>query len=289
MSHHDPAAYSNLPLEQTASPQPERGQILLAAFISPLLPGIGHFLLKRRTRGLLLLLMFLALLAGVFPLRLEAKPGMLISLAFAMIALCIYTAWDAGYGETYASPTISQWWLALLLPFALICGAGHMNWSTRLAGFQMFEIPSESMQNGIMMGDHIIVDRRYYATKPPRDGDIALLMTRDGQYAIKRIVALGGETIEGHDGKIFLNGKLLNEPYVSNVSDLSKAAPMMRELIEFGPLTIPTGKMFVMGDNRPFSLDSRSPTMGPLDLGALEGKALYTVRSSKNGAFSFLK
>jgi signal peptidase I len=283
MSHSDPAAYSNLPLEQITSTLPERGQVLLAAFISPLLPGIGHFLLKRRSKGVLLLLMFLTLLAGVCPLRLEAKPGMLISLGFALIALSIYTTWDAGYGESHASPKITQWWLALLLPFALICATGHMNWSTRVAGFQMFEIPSESMQNGIMMGDHIIVDRRYYENNPPRDGDIAVLVNHEGLFVIKRIIALGGETIEGHDGKVLLNGKLLNEPYVL------QSGPMVPEQSEFGPLTIPPGEMFVLGDNRAISIDSRSPTMGPLETTSLRGRALYTLRSSSNRAFRSLK
>jgi signal peptidase I len=282
MNHPNPFAYSSLPLEQAPAPHAEPAQLLLAAFISPLLPGAGHFLLKRSVKGWVLLLLFLALLAGIFPLRLEAKPGMLISLAFAMIALCIYTAWDAGYGETHAGPKISQWWLALLLPFALIGGAGHINWSTRVAGFQMFETPSQSMQNAIMVGDHIIVDRRYYEKNPPGRGDIAVLKTRDG-YTIKRIIALGGETIAGHGGKVFLNGRLLNEPYVL------QSEWMAPEQSEFGPLTIPTGKMFVMGDNRAISLDSRSPTLGPVEVAALSGKALYTLRSSKNRAFKSLK
>jgi len=270
-------------LEQTPAPQAEPRQILLAAFISPLLPGIGHFLLKRSVKGLLLFVMFVALLAGVFPLRLEAKPGMLISLAFAMIALSIYTTWDAGYGEAHAAQKISQWWLALLLPFALLCGAAHMNWSTGLAGFRMFETPSRSMENGIMMGDYIIVDGRYYQKNPPRHGDIAVFETRDGTYLMKRIIALGGETIEGHDGNVFLNGKLLDEPYAI------KTGFMSRENREFGPLTIPAGKLFVMGDNRPGSLDSRFPGIGPVDVASLRGKALYTLRSSKNRPFRSLK
>jgi len=284
MSHPDPSAYSSLPLEQTSSPQTERGQILLAAFISPLLPGIGHFLLRRRFKGLVLLLMFLALLAGVFPLRLEAKPGMLISLAFALIALSMYTTWDAGYGESHASLKIPQWWLVLLLPFALICAAGHMNWSTRVAGFQVFEMPSQSMQNGVMMGDRVLVDRRYYEQNQPTDGDIAILANREGMFVIKRIIALGGETIEGREGKIFLNGRLLSEPYVTRSG---AAAPL--EIDTFGPLQVPAGKVFVMGDSRDISLDSRSPEMGPLEVASLRGKALYTLQSLKNGAFKFLK
>ena len=283
MSHPDPAVYNSLPLEQTGPLKADRGQLLLGAFVSPLLPGIGHLTSKRSAKGALLLVIFGALLFAILRLRLEADPGMLLTLAFAMIGLCIYATWDAAYGHGHGTERISQRWLAVLLPFALISAAGHMNWSTRVAGFQLFEIPSESMQNGIMMGDRILVDRRYYDKNPPQDGEIAILVNRQGLFVIKRIIALGGDTIEGREGKVFLNGKLLNEPYVSH------SGPMPLEQREFGPLRVPAGKMFVMGDNRDTSLDSRSPQMGSLDVTFLRGKALYTLRSSKHIAFRPLK
>jgi len=282
MSHPDPAMFGSSPVEEPMLGRSDRGQILLAAFISGLLPGLGHLSLHRQRRGLLLLTIFGALLVGLWPLRMEANPATLLGLTVAMVALCIFAAWDAGYGN-HSAPKISHGWLVVLLPFALVGAVGHMNWSTRAAGFQSFEIPSRSMENGVMMGDRIIVDRRYYEKNPPRDGDIAILMNPQGEFVIKRIVAQGGETIEGHDGKVFLNGKLLNEPYVFH------SGPMLPEQSEFGPLAVPAGKLFVMGDNRDISLDSRSATMGPLDIGSLRGKALYSIRSTKNATLSSLK
>jgi signal peptidase I len=283
MSDPGPAAWGGMPVEEPLLGRSESGQQLLAAFISALLPGLGHLTLQRRGRGLLLLAIFGALLVGIWPLRLEANPATLLGLCVAMVALCIFAAWDAAYGDRSGAQKIPQWWLAVLLPFALIVAAGHINWSTRAAGFQSFEIPSHSMENGVMMGDRIIVDRRYYEKNPPRDGDIAILMNPQGQFVIKRIVALGGETIAGHDGKVFLNGKLLNEPYVFH------SGPMPPEHSEFGPVAVPAGKLFAMGDNREISLDSRSPLVGPMDLSALRGRALYTLRSLKNGNLTSLK
>ncbi|HET9837519.1 MAG TPA: signal peptidase I, partial [Candidatus Angelobacter sp.] len=214
MSHSDPAALAGMPVEERLLGSSEHGQLLLAAFISALLPGMGQLSLRRQSRGVLLLLAFAGLLFAVWPMRIEANPGLLLVFSVAMIALCIFAAWDAGYGGQHGTQKLSQWWLAVFLPFALIAAAGHMNWAIRAAGFQSFEIPSRSMENGVMMGDRIIVDRRYYQTHPPKDGEIAILVNQDGQYLIKRIIALGGETVEGRDGKVFLNGKLLNEPYV---------------------------------------------------------------------------
>jgi signal peptidase I len=239
-------------------------------------------MLRRRAKGLLLLAIFCSLLFAIGGLRMEANPGMLLVIAVAMIALSIYAAWEAGYGQERAQK-ISQWWLAVLLPFALLAAAGHINWSTRVAGFQSFEIPSRSMENGVMMGDRVMVDRYYYQKNPPRDGDIAILMNAQGYYLIKRIIACGGESIEGRAGRIFLNGKPLNEPYVTH----SGHAPP--EIDNFGPLVVPAGKLFVMGDNRDVSLDSRSLQVGPMDVASLRGKALYTLRSLKNRVFTALK
>lgn len=283
MSQSDPAAFGRFPVEEPMLARSEHGQLLLAAFVSALLPGSGHLLLRRQRRGLLLLLIFGALLVGLWPLRMEANPGLLLVFAAAMVAVCVFATWDAGYGNNHLTQKLSQWWLAALLPFALLAAAGHMNWSIRAAGFQSFEIPSRSMENGVMMGDRIIVDRRYYEMHPPKEGEIAILVNQDGQYLIKRIIAVGGETVEGHDNKVFLNGKLLNEPYVLH------AGPMPPEERDFGPLVVPAGKLFAMGDNRDLSLDSRFPQIGPMDVSALRGRALYTLRSLKKSNLSSLK
>lgn len=260
----------------------ERGPVLLAAFLSPLLPGVGHLVVKRRGRAVLLLLIFSSLILSVCLLRLPLYRGMLI-LFFALITtLCIFATYDVAYGRTRTNKP-SQWWLAILLPFALFAASGHTNWSILVAGFQPFEIPSQSMQNTVVMGDRILVDRWYYEKHPVRDGDIAIMLNGEGLYVIKRIMASGGETIEGRNGKVFVNGTLVKEPYVI---DAGFATP---ESKNFGPIIVPAGKLFVMGDSRNNSLDSRYPQFGLPDVSSLRGKPLYTVRSRRHGAFQPLK
>jgi signal peptidase I len=97
--------------------------------------------------------------------------------------------------------------------------------------------------------------------------------------AVKRVVAIGGDTIEGINRKIIVNGQLVTEPF----SRHTLAPGTNPEMDSFGPLTVPVGKYFVMGDNRDISLDSRSPDFGLLDAQAITGKPLYIYRSSIKG------
>jgi signal peptidase I len=98
-------------------------------------------------------------------------------------------------------------------------------------------------------------------------------------YIIKRVIAQGGETIEGRGGEIFIDGKMISEPYVVH----SGNAPDFMD--DFGPLKIPQGKVFVMGDNRDISLDSRSPEIGPVDLASLRGRPMYLLGNFKNPTY----
>ena len=260
-----------------------RGKILLAAFLSPILPGLGHLLSKRYGKGCFLLAIFCSLVGCFWPLRLLGHNAALIALVAAMIALCIFATYDAGYGGRGRADKLSPWWLTALLPFAFLAAAIHLNWNARAAGFQTFDVPSRSMENTVMLGDSIFVDRRYYQKHTPVDGEVAILVNPEGLFAIKRIIASGGETIEGRDGVIFVNGKQLTEPYVVH----SGSAPP--EMNHFGPLTVPAGKLFVMGDNRDVSLDSRSRDVGPLSVTSLRGKPLYTITSPKLHSFKPIK
>lgn len=142
-------------------------------------------------------------------------------------------------------------------------------------------IPSESMVPTLLVGDHLIVEKvtGYYRT--PSRGEIlvfypphpeetlsttqralrALSLTAD-MALIKRVVALGGERIAVHDGKVYINGKALNEPYIQ--------APPAYTMPE---RRIPPDCVFMMGDNRNNSLDSH--IWGPLPLKNVIGHASF--------------
>ncbi len=150
---------------------------------------------------------------------------------------------------------------------------------------QAFKIPSGSMIPTLLIGDHILVTKFIYGTRipftdkkilifrEPRRGDIIVFKypkdpSRD---FIKRVIGVGGDVVEERDKKVYVNGKPLNEPYIQHTDNDTRPIGMdVRD--NFGPVYVPKGKLFVMGDNRDQSYDSRY--WGFVDLKAVKGKAL---------------
>src|SRR5947207_2972751 len=135
------------------------------------------------------------------------------------------------------------------------------------------------MEPTIRQGDHIVADMIYYRSGPPRRFD-TIIFRKDNIYIIKRVMAVGGEVIEGKEAAVSVNGKELYEPYIEHIGKLGQS-PLW--LSNFGPAKVPNGKFFVMGDNRDVSFDSRSPEYGLVDSGAILGKPLYVFSSDRTG------
>ena len=129
---------------------------------------------------------------------------------------------------------------------------------------QAFKIPSESMVETLLVGDHLLVskfaydikppfvDKSLYTTSDPQFGDVIVFEypeDRDLDY-IKRIIGLPGDTVELRDNVLYRNGQKIDEPY-------KRLDPRGGGKPNFGPVKVPAGQYFVMGDNRDHSLDSR--------------------------------
>jgi signal peptidase I len=158
---------------------------------------------------------------------------------------------------------------------------------------QAFKIPSGSMEKTLLVGDHILVAKFIYGTKvpftdkkilvfrEPQRGDIVVFKyPRDpSRDFIKRVIAVGGDVIEGRNKQIYLNGKLLKEDYIQHTdNDIRPLAMDVRD--NFGPIYVPKGKLFVMGDNRDQSYDSRYWKF--VDLKDVKGKAFMIYWSWDN-------
>jgi signal peptidase I len=144
---------------------------------------------------------------------------------------------------------------------------------------QAFKIPSGSMLPTLKIGDHILVNKFLYYFEPIQRGDIIVFKfpqdeTRD---FIKRVIGLPGETVEIRGRQVLINGVALKEPYAV-FSDGPFAQALERE--HLGPLVIPPGKFFMMGDNRDHSMDSR--VWGLLDIDKIKGKAFIVYFSLRN-------
>ena len=129
---------------------------------------------------------------------------------------------------------------------------------------EAFYIPSPSMVPTLEVGDHVFINKFIYRFHEPKQGDIVVFKSVEGddEDLIKRVMGVGGDEIELRNGGLYVNSQLLEEPY------LNEKYP---DYSSFGPVTVPEGTVFVMGDNRGDSEDSRY--FGPLPLKNIEGKA----------------
>jgi signal peptidase I len=130
-----------------------------------------------------------------------------------------------------------------------------------------FKIPSESMEPTLVPGDQTLVEKRFYDKSAPHRGDlVAFHAPRTGEVLLKRVVAVAGDTVGLEDGVLVVDGKQVREPY---------ANPKAIDSVYFGPVRVPAGQVFVMGDNRANSEDSRD--FGSVPTTRIIGRAVARV------------
>lgn len=148
--------------------------------------------------------------------------------------------------------------LILVVSFVLVFGF------VRPFVVEAFVIPSESMVPTLLVGDRVLANKFIYRFTEPERGDVVVFESVEGggEDLIKRIVGVPGDTIMVRNGQLYVNGELQNERYVNlELPDVSY----------FGPTEVPPGHVFVMGDNRSNSRDSRF--FGPVPYENIEGEA----------------
>ncbi len=129
---------------------------------------------------------------------------------------------------------------------------------------QATRVEGQSMEPDLHNNDRLIIEKISYHFHPPRRDDIIVLRRplKGSEPLIKRVIGLPGETVEIHDGHVHINGEVLNEPYL-NQETLGAMAPEL----------VPEGHVFVLGDNRGFSNDSRA--FGMVSFEDIVGRAWF--------------
>ncbi|SFJ80294.1 signal peptidase I [Thermoflavimicrobium dichotomicum] len=124
-------------------------------------------------------------------------------------------------------------------------------------------VTGPSMEPTMQTGDLVLVNKIIYKFRNPKRGEIIVFPTPSQKDYIKRIIALPGETVEARNHRILINGKELNEPYLSNNIRTD----------DFPATKVPPEHVFVLGDNRINSIDSRSSEIGTIPFDKIRGRA----------------
>lgn len=153
--------------------------------------------------------------------------------------------------------------LVLMVALAFLLASG-----IRAYVIQPYVIPSSSMEPTIEISDRVLANKFIYRFREPQPGDVIVLDDPTGtvQTLIKRVVATGGQTIDLKDGKVIVDGVVLDEPYTYG----KPSEPMVVEM----PYRVPDDAVWLMGDNRTNSADSR--VFGAVPLSEVRGKAICT-------------
>lgn len=128
-----------------------------------------------------------------------------------------------------------------------------------------YRIQMSSMETTVFPDDLVMVDKVSYRLHEPRRGDVIIFWppgVTTGDPYIKRVIGLPGETVEAKNGKVYVDGKTADEPYLHGYV-----------MPDFAATPVPQGQLFLMGDNRAVSLDSR--VFGTVSMNSIVGRAMF--------------
>lgn len=140
---------------------------------------------------------------------------------------------------------------------------------------EVYEVPTGSMLNTIQLGDRLVGEKLTYRFGgTPQVGDVVTFTSPQNPdtLLVKRVIATAGQTVDLRDGAVYVDGQLMDEPYTEGKPTYS-LADRTGAVIQKYPYTVPEGHIFVMGDNRTNSLDSRY--FGAVSVSTVTSKAMF--------------
>ena len=289
---------------------------IIAAIISLLFPGLGHIYSGSPKRGIILytlswILLIVVILSGV----LSTFKGLVVFICLG-IGYIIFIAVDAfliARKQTdYELKSYNKWYIYLIYAIFVLFIPEIIFPITQNLGYKPYHIPAGSMIPTLNIGDQIMVDMKHYKKNHPKRGDIIVFELpededepeRKGLYSIKRVIGLPGDIIDIKGRGLIINNKkvdqqflsafsLINnelsinaDKYLETVSDrnfeviyVKGLDSMIKGKLEY-PITVPENHLFILGDNRDNSYDSRFWKFLPKE--NILGKPKYIYYSSES-------
>ncbi|HEY7246425.1 MAG TPA: signal peptidase I [Xanthobacteraceae bacterium] len=250
----------------------------LAALLTVLTPGLGHLYIGQARRGItLFILILIADTLLMFAMMGVLARFWLFATSFLLlVGLWLYIVVDVvrRARRTPALPDHAQGgWATYVAAFTVAClliaWPFFYGWRAHAAGQLLcLTANSPSMEPTIETGEFYLADASYYHARPPMRGEVVVYKhpKQPELRSIKRIVAVGGDRIAIKGGRAIVNGIALEEPYLD-------AAPATGSVADMQETPVPLGYVFVLGDNRANSVDSRDAVAhGPVPLDNLIGR-----------------
>ncbi|RKN86998.1 signal peptidase I [Paenibacillus ginsengarvi] len=157
-----------------------------------------------------------------------------------------------------------EWLKALLIAFGLA-------FLIRYFLFGSYIVDGPSMKPNFHTGERLIVNKLLYDFREPKRGEVVVFHATENKDFIKRIIALPGETVKVQGDTVYINGEPLDEPYLHEVVEQAKKAGKSYNNLNWPESKVPEGTVFVLGDNRSDSTDSRM--IGPVPTEKVVGRA----------------
>ncbi|MEW6348959.1 MAG: signal peptidase I [Thermodesulfobacteriota bacterium] len=259
--------------------QAKRRRPFVAGLLSFLVPGLGQVYNGRLRKGFLFFLVgcVLDIVPSAWGWAADFRGFVLTILVLPTVFRIVAAAeafWQARRVREIKLRSYDRWYV-YVSAIVVALGLGFLGASVLgTGGLEFGRIPAASMLPTLEVGDYYMMDTGSYLNRQPGRGDIVVFEAPGARPKdfIKRVIGLPGERIEIKDKVVFINDTRLEEPYVIHLHEASfPAQAITRD--NMGPAVIPEEHVFVMGDNRDYSHDSRF--FGPVPWESIAGKALY--------------